>query len=818
MILLFFSCQNQKHYPYVLKHGEIDFYSETYQSFIDDLDNNAHSEFINVQMDTTNLQFKYRIVIHDLESEFILHSEPIWAELEDLKAYDLTGNGRKEIIYTYQQGDSLLIKVYDPFSTGNVLFHELVVAGQRRFKERPYHAHSVIENIADLNHDGHPEILLVVEAFYDKYPRGIFVYDFHNRKFLWKYLTGLLLDQVQIRDLNSDGHLEIFFNTRAPGNDVYSNNTDDHHTYFIVLDEDGKLIYQETLGGENTVTRVLFAQFGSNQPETFITLTASSNYKTYEDTRLIKWGLKPGLRFFHEIENANLRLKNYFYQLPFKGNPHLFAVNAEDQIYIIDSSLNLVKTLPYKEKFSTFLGNYDLTMDGKKEFVWSTFDKYAVVFNSDFEIIYRLPHLYKLFEIEQGRNRPVRPAVLLANGELFDFSLQKITFLDRILQNKNFIGITLLVIVNILLWMWLIARTGNWRWYRKQLQYFDDSLSVVMVLDAKGRIVACNKRCEDLIEKDPGEIRNKSVKEIFAHHLKPICEWIIDQYQAKNNGQNRFALKKDDTEQTFNAYLQFIRSRLGRLEGAALILNDITAFVQSQRTASWIAVAQKLAHEIKNPLTAVRLSLQRMKMEYENDPALQKRLEELVEGSLEEAGRMRKVVDDFMRFSKIDTPRLEPVRIEEIVKNLIDRFELLVPEQLTIKMQIQDGLPAVIVDESYLSTALSNVIDNAIAAITPPGEINIQVNTLENIKEDVQQPLERLLEIEITDTGQGIEEDKLTEIFQPFYTTKEGGSGLGLVIARRIIEDHGGKIQIFSRKGLGTKVTIHLPVSYKRGT
>jgi two-component system nitrogen regulation sensor histidine kinase NtrY len=249
------------------------------------------------------------------------------------------------------------------------------------------------------------------------------------------------------------------------------------------------------------------------------------------------------------------------------------------------------------------------------------------------------------------------------------------------------------------------------------------------------------------------------------------------------------------------------------LEGAVLILNDVTPFVQSQRTASWIAVAQKLAHEIKNPLTAIRLSLQRMKMEYENDPDLQKRLEELVEGSLDEAGRLRMVVDDFMRFSKIDAPKPELIRVEEIIENLTNRFSLIVPEQIAIETDIQEGLPSVMADESYLSTALSNLIDNAVHATAPPGEINIKVGMVEKINEDVKRPLEQMLEIEITDTGSGIEGDKITEVFQPFFTTKEGGSGLGLVIVQRIIDDHGGKIEMFSREGLGTRVTIQLPVS-----
>ncbi len=103
------SCQKGDSYSYFLKRGEIHHGPLTPYSFIDDLDNNAHSELINVEIDTTYSYFEYRIRISDLESSFVLHSEPIWAEFEDLKVFDLTGNGRKEVIYTYQNVDSLFL-------------------------------------------------------------------------------------------------------------------------------------------------------------------------------------------------------------------------------------------------------------------------------------------------------------------------------------------------------------------------------------------------------------------------------------------------------------------------------------------------------------------------------------------------------------------------------------------------------------------------------------------------------------------------------------------------------------------------------------
>ncbi len=216
-----------------------------------------------------------------------------------------------------------LLKVYDPFSNGNVLMHEKIVVGKRRFAEKPYHATAQIENFTDLNHDGFPEIIINVQAMYDRYPRGIFVYDFHNQRLLWKYLIGPFLDHVQVKDLNSDGHQEIFFNMRAPSNGAQMNNTDDNHTYFMALDENGELIYQETTGGENTKTKVLSANFNIKQPEALITLTSSSNYETYEDSRLIKWRWNGNLHFSHEIESQNLRFLGEIYLLPYQGNYYI---------------------------------------------------------------------------------------------------------------------------------------------------------------------------------------------------------------------------------------------------------------------------------------------------------------------------------------------------------------------------------------------------------------------------------------------------------------------------------------------------------------
>lgn len=806
------SCKKNEIEKFNLIKGDLIYGPVSNFSFVDDLDNNAYSEVIYVSNeDKQTNQFNYRITISDLDSDSHIHSEVIQAELKDVKAYDVNNDGMKEIIYTYQNKDSLFLKIYNPFS-GEILLNTKIQVAKLKIEGKKWAVGSTIEKVVDMNGDGYPEIILVLAANYSKQPRGILIFDVKNQKELWHYWVGPYANNVKTYDFNNDGKLEIYFRNSSPGNGSEVNGTDDYHSYFIVLSNEGNLLFQAELGEENSETYVYVNEPFGRKASSLITITRANNFNTYNTFQNLIWRWDKELNFRIISKNDELNFDGQPIPIIYDEKPSIILTNSLKQLSILDTTLKLVKTLPYKFKFGAYLGAFDLNYDGIKEYVWSTVQDGIMLFDSDYEIIGKLPPLNKIFELENGRRKRVNYIALDSEGRLFDFTIQKSSVILNVISNPLLLGFIVLFLINLLLIMLLLIRKGNWKWYRKQLQYFDEALSGLLVLNNYGKIIVCNKKSELLLGKSDKEIANKTLKDVFDNNYSPIAVWLEKQCNTTNNGEELFKIKKDEGERVYKVFIQFIQSRFKRREGAIIILNDITPTIQSQKTAVWLTIAQKLVHEIKNPLSTIRLTLQRFKMDFDENPELKREFSDLIENGLADSSRIQNVIDDFMKFSQIENSEYGTVKLKEIVMNLIDRYLLKIESNITIKTEFDENLPYIYADGIQISNALTNLIDNAIQSITSSGEILIRVKYIEIINPDISSLLEKFINIEISDTGKGMNEETLKRIFEPFYTSKEGGSGLGLIIAKRIIEEHNGTININSRKGVGTTIYIRLPI------
>ncbi|GMR25616.1 MAG: hypothetical protein BMS9Abin39_0927 [Ignavibacteria bacterium] len=805
------SCNENEIEEFNLIRGDINYGPSSPFSFVDDLDNNAYSEMIHVSEDNLVNQFNYRISIFDLESDSHIYSEVILAELKDVKAYDVNNNGMKEILYTYQNKDSLYLKIYNPFSD-KILLHSKIQVAKLKIEGKEWVVGSSIEKVVDLNEDGYPEIILTLAANYSKQPRGILVFDVKNQKELWHYWVGPNVNNVKTYDFNNDGNLELYFNTTSPGNGSEANGTDDYHSYFIVLSNEGKLLFQAELGEENSATYVYINDHFGKTANSLITITRVNNFKYYNTFQNLIWKWDKELNFHIISKSDELHFDGQPIPIIYDEKPSIILTNQLRQLCILDTTLKLVKTLPYKFKFGTYLGAFDLNYDGIKEYVWNAGNDGLMLFDSDFEIIGKLPPLNKIFEVENGRKKRVDYIALDNEGRLFDFTIQKSSVIQKVISNPLLLGFIALFLINLYLIVLLLNRKCNWKWYRKQLQFFDEALSGLLVINNKGKIVDCNKKSELLLGKTKQDIAHKPLIDVFDERHSLICEWLNNQRNLHVNNEKLFEVQINSSKRVYKIFIQFIQSRFKRREGAIIILNDITLTIQSQKTAVWLTIAQKLAHEIKNPLSTIRLTLQRFKMDFDENPELKKEFSDLIENGISDSVRIQKVIDGFMKFSQIEHTEYGTVQLKEIVMNLIDSYSLKIESNITIKTEFDENLPFIYADGIQISNALTNLIDNAIQSVTGTGEVLIRVKYVEIINPDIISLLKKFIDIEISDTGKGMNEETLKRIFEPFYTSKEGGSGLGLIIAKRIIEEHKGTININSREGVGTSVYIRLPM------
>jgi signal transduction histidine kinase len=239
---------------------------------------------------------------------------------------------------------------------------------------------------------------------------------------------------------------------------------------------------------------------------------------------------------------------------------------------------------------------------------------------------------------------------------------------------------------------------------------------------------------------------------------------------------------------------------------------------QAAKLLEWSWLAQRLAHEIKNPLSTVNLTTQRIQEVCKKKFGKEAKILDGYAGSiLEEVERIRDTTDKFMRILSFDKPTLVPANINSLLEKVLQKYEPILPKGIRLKKNFVPDLPFVQCDENQIRTMLSNILENAIDALEGKGTVTVSTATFSSplgakTRGRSSPGITNFIEVRMEDTGSGISPENMKNIYKPFYTTKNGGSGIGLVITRRILDSHNGRINITSKVGIGTVATIHLPV------
>ncbi|HEY6841087.1 MAG: hypothetical protein QOG92_2575 [Verrucomicrobiota bacterium] len=250
------------------------------------------------------------------------------------------------------------------------------------------------------------------------------------------------------------------------------------------------------------------------------------------------------------------------------------------------------------------------------------------------------------------------------------------------------------------------------------------------------------------------------------------------------------------------------------LVGYAIILRDITEdrrmaeqTIESERLSALTLLSAGVAHEIGNPLNSLNIHLQLIERRLRKAPAeLRSELGELLATAKSEIQRLDSIVHQFLRAIRPSTPQFETHNLNEILEESV---AFLRPEirdrDIIVELDLEPTLPRLQIDRDQMKQAFYNVIKNAFQAMKTGGILHVR-----------SWQSELYVSVSFNDTGGGISQDQMSKLFQPYYTTKSSGSGLGLLIVRRIVREHGGEIEIESNEGKGMRVTIHLPFGDKR--
>jgi PAS domain S-box-containing protein len=243
--------------------------------------------------------------------------------------------------------------------------------------------------------------------------------------------------------------------------------------------------------------------------------------------------------------------------------------------------------------------------------------------------------------------------------------------------------------------------------------------------------------------------------------------------------------------------------------GFVFVIDDLTGLLQAQKAAAWQEVAQRIAHEIKNPLTPIQLSAQRLLRQLNRSGAPRGEFEKLTAecaGLIErEVQTLESLVDEFSQFARFPAARLGPASVNSIVEGALELFRDRL-DGIVLRAELADGLPPVKADSELLRQVVANLIDNAAEAMEGSPIRRLRVVTRAESDGDA-------VEIEISDSGHGISPADKGKLFLPHFSTKDRGTGLGLAIASRIVAEHNGTIRVEDNVPVGARFVIRFPAA-----
>lgn len=331
----------------------------------------------------------------------------------------------------------------------------------------------------------------------------------------------------------------------------------------------------------------------------------------------------------------------------------------------------------------------------------------------------------------------------------------------------------------------------------------------VISVNQAGRITTINKRGGDLLNIKPADFIGRPVRDLltleyfrkFAELLKAMADHEIESIQREIKVNIR------GEEVPLLLTLSILKNEEGEDLGKVLVFDDLTPIVSAQRAAAWTEVARRIAHEIKNPLTPIKLSAERLQRKFGEtiqDPAFG----ECTSMIIRQTEELKDLVNEFSQFARM--PQAKPVfgSIGAAIQAAVAVFKNSDPHPenpVRWDLKLAEDVPDFRFDPHQINRVLVNLLDNSIAAMNGQADRCVEIST----RYDAELGTLRLT---VADNGPGVSAQERPRIFEPYYSTKEGGTGLGLAIVKRIIEDHNGFIRALGNEPSGLKVVIELPI------
>lgn len=332
----------------------------------------------------------------------------------------------------------------------------------------------------------------------------------------------------------------------------------------------------------------------------------------------------------------------------------------------------------------------------------------------------------------------------------------------------------------------------------------------VIVVDREGIITTFNHSVALLLELSETDAIGHHYAEVLQNDAVALIQVIQNALMGQDQGNVfQWNYRSKDHSRSLSAVSTVLREAPGALPwGAVLVVDDLSHMAKAQREMAWREVARRIAHEIKNPLTPIKLSAQRMQRRISNDHGRDAEiLRECTETIIKHTDEMKELVNEFSNFARFPEISPAPHDLNEALAEVVALYRQAHPE-ITFRFDPELKLSVFEFDRDQLKRVVINLLDNGVAALNSASEkpnktIRVAIHYNDQL---------HMVAIDVSDNGPGMTDEVKVRLFEPYFSTKAEGTGLGLAIAKRIINDHDGFIRVHSVLGEGTQFLIELPV------
>ncbi len=328
----------------------------------------------------------------------------------------------------------------------------------------------------------------------------------------------------------------------------------------------------------------------------------------------------------------------------------------------------------------------------------------------------------------------------------------------------------------------------------------------IVSIDGAGRIFTCNGAALHMLDQREADVVGKTAAEAWSDPERSKLAALLASLPEPRTGRDRRSAREVQMVvggdwKTFEVKVTPIRDAASSL-GRVVVLEDLTELIQAQQLAAWNEAARRVAHEIKNPLTPIRLGAERLLEKHRRgDSGLGPAIEEATDIIVREVENLQGMVDEFSRYARMPRPRPAKLDLGKLLEETCHLYRD-VKVGVPVVCEVPADLPTVWLDGEQIRRALINLIDNGVEATDPPGSVTVSAGLTEGH-----------LEIYVADTGRGIPAAAKDKLFLPYFSTKGRGTGMGLAIVHRIVTDHHGTVRVEDNRPSGSVFTIELPLA-----